>query len=544
MDGTGSSWFRADVAIKKGKIADLGSIEGDAYEVIDSEGLIVSPGWVDIHSHSDFTLIRYPFADSGLIQGATLVVTGNCGSSAAPIAGDFALKRLSNRASELGIKIDWRSFDEYLNRLKDQGVSMNVACLVGHGTVRMCVMEDEERPANEEELDGMRTLVDQAMRGGAFGMSSGLVFPPGCWSDTKELIELSKIVAEHDGIYVSHVRGERETNIEAMKELIEVGMKAGVRVHRSHMQSKHPVYGNATRLLKLMAEARDRGVDISCDTEAFPWIGFSAISQLPPWRSTKLVASRDLLEMLRDPEARGILKEDMVNMDPHSPLGRTGQGGIYQTRAWERAWVYECKSDPSVEGRNLSEIALEREADPEDVLFDLIADEKGKGPKLVVAYIEDDHKITAPSPLCIFPSTDGSVVSTDKVPPRYFQYSPEWLCMFPRVLSRYVKKEGLMTIEEAIRRMTSYACQRLRIFDRGIIRRGMWADITIFNFDKIAVKGDYQNPQQGPEGIEYVLVNGQLAVENGKSKRIQAGKVLKHRSRVNEVGSQDRKATG
>jgi len=527
IDGTGSPWFKADLAIKNGKIVDFGRVKGEAEKVIDADGLIVSPGWVDFHSHSDWNLVRYPFADSDLLQGATLVVTGNCGSSAAPIIGDLARERAEAHARALEIEIDWSSFEEYLKRLERQGVSMNVACLVGHNTVRTCVMGDKDRPANEEELAEMKDLVDDAMRAGAFGMSTGLVFPPGCWSDTHELIELSKVAARYDGIYISHVRGERETNIEATNELIKIGAEAGVRVHRSHMQSKHPAYGNGAKVLKLMEEARERGVDVACDTEAFPWIGFNAMEQLPPWpfkRNQKFVG------MLKDPETRKRLKREMREMDPYGPLGRTGQGGIYQTRAWDRAWVYKCKSDPSVEGKKISQIACERVIDPEDALFNLIAAEEGKGPKLVVAYIEDDHKITAPNPLCIFPSTDGSVVDTAKIPPRYFQYSPEWLGMFPRVLSRYVKEEGLMTVEEAIRRMTSYACQRLRIFDRGIIRVGMWADLTIFNFETIKARGDFDNPQQHPEGIEYVLVNGKLVVEKGEYSRIQEGKVLRHRA--------------
>jgi len=525
IDGTGSPWFRADLTIRDGKIAKMGHIKGDADEVIDADGLTVSPGWVDFHSHSDWSLLRYPYADSDLIQGATLVVTGNCGSSAAPLTGQSA-ERAKARARDLEVEVNWSTFDEYLKRLEKQGVSMNVACLVGHGTIRSCVMGEKERRANEEELDKMKKLVGEAMRAGAFGMSTGLVFPPGCWSDTRELIELSKIVAEYDGIYASHIRGERETNIEATKELIEIGAKAGVRVHRSHMQSKHPVYGNAPEVLKLMEEARRQGVDVACDTEAFPWIGFNAVAQLPPWPRARL--GHDFLDMLKDPETRAKLKKEMRQMDPYDPLGRTGQGGIYQTRAWDRAWIYECNSDPSVEGKKISEIAIERGLDPEDVLFDLIAAEHGKGPKLVVAYIEDDHKVTAPNRLCIFASTDGSVVETGRVPPRYFQYSPEWLGMFPRVLSRYVKEEGLMTAEEAIRRMTSFACQRLRIFDRGIIRVGMCADLTIFNLEAIQVRGDFENPQQRPEGIEHVLVNGQLAVKNGEYAKIQAGTVLRH----------------
>ena len=528
IDGTGSPWFKADIAISDGRIVKIGRIVGEADLVIDANGLVVSPGWVDFHSHSDLTLLRYPHADSDLIQGATLVVTGNCGFSASPIIGDLAKEIMRERADELGIRIDWSSFDEYLEKLERQGVSMNVACLVGHNTVRTCVMGYEERPADKEEIVLMKRLIADSMKAGAFGMSTGLVFPPGCWADTEELIELAKTVAEYDGIYVSHIRGERETNIEATKELIRIGEEANVRVHRSHMQSKYPVFGNAEKILNLMDEARERGVDIACDTDAFPWIGFNAINQIPPLHLTGFAEGRSVIELLSNPKTREEFKKRMLGMSPYDPLGRTGQGGIYQQRAWDRVWIYECRSDPTVEGKTISEVSHEKGKDPEDVLFDLIVQEGGRGPKLVAAYIEDDHKITAKNNLCIFPSTDGSVVETSEVPPRYFQYSPEWLGMFPRVLSRYVKEERLMSIEEAIRRMTSFACQRLRIFDRGIIRPGMWADLTIFDFDRIKPRGSFKDPKQPPEGIEYVLVNGKLAVEKGKYTGIQAGKVLRH----------------
>jgi N-acyl-D-amino-acid deacylase len=525
IDGTGSPWFKADVGIKNGKIVKIGRINDESYKVIDADGLIVSPGWVDFHSHSDWNLVRYPLADSDLIQGATLVVTGNCGISAAPILGEVALRWAKNMAKKLHINLDWSTFDEYLTRLERQGVSMNVACLVGHSTIRMCVMGNKDRPAEEKELANMKDLIDEAMRSGAFGMSSGLVYWPGCWSNTHELIELCKVVANYDGIYVSHIRGERETQIEATNELLEIGEKASVRIHRSHMQSKYPVYGNGAKVLKLFEEARERGIDVACDTEAFPWIGYEASSVLPPWPFKN---SPEFIDILKNPEMRAKLKKEMMEMDPYGPLGRTGDGGIYQKRAWDRVWVYECKSDPTLEGKKISEIAKERSVEPEDALFDLIVAENGEGPKVFVAHIEDDHNITAPNPLCIFPSTDGSVVETNKIPKQYFQYSPQWLGMFPRVIGCYVKEERLMSVEEAIRRMTSFACQRLRIFDRGIIREGMWADLTIFDYKTIRARGDYQNPQQKPEGIEYVLVNGQIAVEHGDFTGIQAGKVLRH----------------
>lgn len=534
MDGSGNPWFYADVAVQDGKIAAVErAIKGDARRTIDAEGLIVSPGWVDVHSHSDFSLLLHPHADSLLIQGATLTITGNCGISAAPLKGVALEESQVNFKSGTQAPalegpqpvIDWSSFDEYLCRLERQGVSMNVACLVGHSTVRLSVMGHAQRKANAEEIAAMQSLVEESMQAGAFGMSTGLVYWPGCWSDTEEIVSLAQVVAGYGGIYASHIRGERETNIAATIEAIEIGKRARIPVHISHMQSKFPAYGRAEEKLRLLEAARDEGVDIACDTDAFPWIYYEARAVLPLWPFK--ADPGKFHAMLKDPASRERLKREMRSIDPLDIIGRTGEGGIYQQRAWDRVWVYECRSDPSVETKTIAEISEERQVEPEDALFDLILSEGGEGPYVFVAHIEDDHKITARHPLCIFPSTDGEAVELAKIPPRFMQYSQEWLSMFPRVISRYVREEGLMSMEEAIRRMTSYPCQRFNIRRRGLVREGMWADLTIFDPERIQGRGSYQNPLERPAGIAYVIVNGNIAVEGGQYTGNQAGRVLR-----------------
>jgi len=527
LDGAGNPWFWADIAISEGRIQRVErELRVEARRVIDAGGLMVSPGWVDIHGHSDWSLLAYPNADSLLIQGCTLTVTGNCGMSAAPLYGTALDRgRVKARQYDNPIDIDWNSFDGYLSRLERQGTSMNVACLVGHSTVRYCALGDAERLPTPTELERMCDLVEEAMQAGAFGMSTGLVYWPGCWSDTDEIVALARIVAKYHGLYASHIRGERETNISATQEAIEIGARAGVPVHISHMQSKFPAYGNAEEKLLLIVEARARGIDVAFDTEAFPWIYYELSSPLPPWPFK--TDPEAFLPMLRDLTTREKLKAQMQAIGPYDTLGRTGDGGIYQQRAWDRVWIYECRSDPSLEGKKISEIAAERRQEPEDTVFDLILAEEGNGPAVFVAHIEDDHRITASVPLAIFPSTDVEAVDLSLVPPRYMQYSPEWLSMFPRVFSRYVKEEGLMTIEDAVRRMTSFACQRLGVRDRGLLREGMWADVTVFDSERIAVRGSYEDPLQRPEGIVYVLVNGVVAVEDGEYTGAGSGRILR-----------------
>jgi N-acyl-D-amino-acid deacylase len=529
IDGSGNPWYRADILIDKGKVlAVKRNITTTADRVIDVEGLYISPGWVDIHSHSDWSLLFYPKANSLLIQGCTLTVTGNCGMSAAPIEGS-ALERGIQRGKKYSdnFKVDWSTFDQYLNKLMKQGTSMNVASLIGHSSLRQGVMGDAERNASSFELQKMGDRIKESMEAGAFGLSTGLVYWPGCWSSTEELIYLSKIIAKYNGIYVSHIRGERETSIDATKEVIRIGREANIPVHISHFQCKYPAYGRTRERLKLIHQARAEGIDIACDSDAFPWIYYEANSILPPWPFKD--NPEEFTAMLKDKEKRKQLRGKMKQVDPTGPLGRTGDGGIYQQRAWDRVWVYNCPSDPIIEGKKISDIAKERNIEPEDVLFDLIISENGRGPGVFVAHIEDDHHLTVPDPLCIFPSTDCaavdlSLISDDK----YLQYSPEWLSLFPRVISRYVKEEGLMTLEEAIRKMTSFPCQRLGIRDRGLLREGMWADITIFDYNNIMGKGTYENPLEYPSGIKYVLVNGKIVVEDGIYNGIVNGQVLKH----------------
>lgn len=537
IDGAGNPWFWGDIGIAEGRIREVArQIRGSARRIIDAGGRMVSPGWVDIHGHSDWSLVAYPDADSLLIQGCTLTVSGNCGMSAAPLYG-VALERGRARARQYfrPIEADWHSFDEFLSRLERQGTSMNVACLVGHSTVRYCVLGDAERLATPAELKEMERLVGESMEAGAFGMSTGLVYWPGCWSDTEEIVALARVVGQYGGLYASHIRGERETNIDATREAIAIGERAGVPVHISHMQSKFPQYGNAGEKLRLIAEARARGVDVAFDTDAFPWIYYELSSPLPPWPFK--TDPQVFLPMLRDPATRESLKAQMRAIDPHDTLGRTGDGGIYQQRAWERVWIYQCRSDPSLEGKKISEIAAERRQEPEDTVFDLILAEEGRGPAVFVAHIEDDHHLTAPSPLAIFPSTDVEAADLSLVPPRYMQYSPEWLSMFPRVYARYVKEEGLLTVEDAVRRMTSFACQRLGIRDRGLLREGTWADVTVFDFEGIAARGSYEDPLERPAGIDFVLVNGQVAVEAGAYTGAGSGRTLR-RDRQNPFPAQ------
>jgi N-acyl-D-aspartate/D-glutamate deacylase len=542
VDGLGTPMYRADVGVAGSKIQALGILEGaEAARTIDCAGRCISPGWVDIHGHADWSALAHPTGLNLLIQGCTLTVAGNCGGAPAPMAGHASemLRAGGGRRRGTVIAMQERfpdvawSMDDYLTELEQARPGVNYVQLAGHNQLRRCVIGDDARKATGTEIAEMKRLLEGALEQGAYGMSSGLVFIPGCWSDTQELVELAKVVARYDGLYASHIRGERETNIEATQEFITIAERGGVRGQMSHMQSKYPVFGNNVMKMELLAQARTRGVDVAVDSEAFPDCSATASSFLQIYRYTP----GQLAERLRSPRGRAEIKKRMRSVHPWHPLGRFGPGGVPFRRAWDRVILFDCPHDRSLEGRSVAAVAAERGIEPEDALFDLALAEEGRGPRCIHHYIEDDHYRTAPWEHCIFPSVDtGLFDPAERLTPLDLRYwletrYPGFIGLFPRVLGQFVRDEKLLTVEEAVRKMSSMATQRLGIVDRGAIRPGMWADLTVFDPDTVALRGPDPDPERlesfYPVGIDYVVVNGQVAVEGHRHTGARAGQVLR-----------------
>ena len=542
IDGTGRPMFRADVGIEDGRIASVGDLAGaEAARVIDCHGLCVSPGWVDIHGHADWTVLGYSIGLNLLIQGCTTTVSGNCGMSPAPMCGASTgllkegqlrdtptLAALVRRFPDL----TW-SFGDFLDEVEGSRPGVNYVQLVGHNDLRRCVTGHEQRLATRDELEEMKRLLERCLDEGAFGMSSGLVFVPGCWSNTDELVELCSVVAKRDGVYTSHIRGERETNIEATREIIEIGERSGVRPHISHMQSKYPVLGNAIMKIGMLEEARRRGIDIACDSEAFPDCSATPANFLQIYWYTP----ERLMKQLTSPEGRAEVKQRMRTIAPWHPLGRFGPGGVPFRRAWDRVVIFDCPHDRSLEGETVAAVAAKRGIEFEDALFDLAVAEGGNGPLFIHDYIDDEHFRTASWPYCIFPSVDTGLFdpATEFAPLdlRYWKETryPGTIGLFPRVLGQFVREEKLLSLEEAVRKMSSFAMQRLGIADRGIIEEGKWADITVFDKDTVALRSPDADPNDiedfYPVGIHYVIVNGRVAVKGHDYTGIRAGQVLR-----------------
>ena len=532
-DGSGRPAFRADVGISKGRVAGLGKIEKDeGNELLDASGRVVAPGFIDMHSHSDFVLVVNPRAESKVRQGVTTEVIGNCGVSAAPMTG-LAKGAGVNRQSRYGIDVDWESFDDYLRKL-DKGIAVNVASLIGHGTVRQCVMDMEDRAPTVSELEEMKALVDGAMKEGAFGLSSGLVYPPGRYAETEELVELCRVVAAHGGLYASHIRGERETMIEALMEAIEIGERAGVAVQVSHHPPKIGAWGKSAENLAMMDEAKTKGVDVTCDMH--PYVGGSTglSALLPPWAQAG--GPERVLERLRKPGERDRMRRDMIEEKVPGP----GPCGLAKRGMWDKIVVSSYPKEWPI-GRSLADIADEREVDPFEAYFDLLAESDSEGSVVGFYYNEEDIRNVLSHPRSMIGS-DGYALAPygalggGRNHPRSYGTFPMVFRKYVRGVSRpelgYDEAARVLSLEEAVKKMTFLPAKKLKLEDRGGIRVGCWADIVVFNPKTIADTATYLDPYRYPLGVEHVLVNGVVVIRDGEHMGVLPGRALRSRSKL------------
>lgn len=512
IDGSGKPGFLGDVGILGDRIDLIGcGISLPNQRVIDARGLVIAPGFIDIHSHADAIALIDPKEDSKIRQGVTTECIGNCGLSLAPLNKEHLSPLQKYVAPFLGgapLSWDWETMGQYLDQIKDP--SRNIAALVGHGTVRIAVMGPENRKPTSYEMDKMRDLVSESIDQGAFGLSSGLIYPPGVFTETDELVELCKAVAKRGGFYATHIRGESNTLIEAIKEAIQVGQESGVSVLISHHKAGGKKnWGKVSVSLELVERARDQGVDIHLDQ--YPYTAGSTMlaSILPPWMHDGGI--EQAIERLKDPQVRARIQKEFDQ-------GIKGWENFSDFAGWEGIVLAFCKRQKELEGKSIREIADERRQDPAETVFDLLVEEKGEVIMVVHAMSEEDVRTVMKHPL-VMVGTDG-IPTSGRPHPRAF-------ATYPRILGKYVREEKTLSLEEAIRKMTSLPAQKLRLTDRGVIAEGKIADIVIFNPSTVKEKSTYLNPHERPEGIEYLLIGGSLVIERGELVDTQMGRVLR-----------------
>ncbi|MDH4062893.1 MAG: D-aminoacylase [Acidobacteriota bacterium] len=486
VDGTGAPWFIGDVAVASGRIVRIGTLEGvAANRRIDATGLTVAPGFIDPHAHARERLFDLPDAEGYLLQGITTVVDGNDGSSPLPLA-------------------------PYLARAEAARFAPNLALFVGHGTIREQVMGTANRRATGGEVEQMQALVAQAMRDGALGLSTGLAYVPGTYSTTEELIALSKTARQYGGIYVSHMRDEGGGVLESVRETIRIGEEAGIPVHISHHKvGGRRQFGQSVQSLALIEAARARGVDVTFDQ--YPYTasqtGLSLI--FPRWA----LADDGLNARLTNPKSRGEVKNGMLDFIDE----RFGDEPA-------RIQIVRCGFDPALSGKTIADL-LKASGQPltqsatADVIIDLQL--KGGCSAIFHAYDEPDVERLMRSPFGMVGS-DGSLTRLGDGAPH-----PRAFGTYPRVLGRYVRERRILPLEEAVRKMTSFPAARLGLSDRGLLRVGLAADMTVFDAATVIDRSTFADPHHYAEGVRYVLVNGRLAIDKGASTGARSGRVLR-----------------
>lgn len=516
IDGSRNKRYAGEVLIEGERIKQIGKITENADVIIDAKGKIVAPGFIDTHSHSDLKVLLEPFVDAKISQGITTEILGQDGVSMAPLPKEYVSSWRKNLAGLDGdsdeLKWDWETTDNYLNLMAEKGCSPNEMYLVPHGNIRMEAMGLEARVATDEEISKMKMITRRELEAGAAGISTGLIYVPCAYSETKELIEICKVGAELDKPLVIHQRSEADTMIESMNEVITIAKESGIKIHFSHFKiCGKKNWGMIKDIINLLDKCKEEKIKISYDQ--YPYVAGSTMLGviIPTWAHAG--GTDKLVERLGNEEDRKRMKKDIIEGIPgwDNFIDFAGFEGIYVTS------VKNQKNEDCI-GKNLLEIAALKGKDKFDAVFDLLKEEEN-AVGMYDYYGKDEHVVT-------FMTREESNICTDgllggKPHPRVYG-------AFPRVIGKFVREMKAMSLEEAIYKMTTKPANTFRIEERGALKEGYYADIVIFDKDKIIDKGTFIEPIQSPEGIDYVILNGEIVLKDGiPKKEILAGKVLR-----------------
>ena len=518
FDGTGAPPRRADLGIVGDKIAAIDDLaNASAARTLDATNRYVAPGFIDVHTHSDETVFVNPKMESKIHQGVTTEVTGNCGGSAAPLYGAARDDLLHDIAPYKDLTLDWQTMGEYLDRVERTRLSTNYVTFVGQGTLRACVMGHGMRAPTAGELKEMQELLVRSMEEGAWGVSTGLIYPPSAYANVDELVALSRVAAERGGLYTSHIRNEGDRLLEAVDEALTIGERANIRVQLSHHKAAGKRnWGKVNQSIAKIEQARARGINVCADQ--YPYIASSTGlgTVIPDWAHEG--GWGKMVERLRDPEARDRVASEMR-------VARPGWENPAVDSGWHNILVVGCKSDRSLQGKTVWQIAEMQGKDPVETSCDLLIANEGAVQVVIFSMSEDDVKTVMRVPWVSVGSDSPARAPTG--PLAEVQCHPRTYGTFPRVLAKYARDEKVLSWELALAKMTLAPARMLGLDRRGEIRAGYFADIVVFDPATIADTATFTEPHQFPVGIDYVLVNGTITIECGKHTEARAGKVLR-----------------
>jgi N-acyl-D-aspartate/D-glutamate deacylase len=506
VDGTGQAPQMADVVVSEGRITEIGRVPESAdCPALDARGLAVTPGFIDVHSHSDFTLIVDPRAVSSVTQGVTLEIVGNCGHGCAPIA-DPEIAKMNIYGYHSGYPIDWRTMGQYLEAIQTRRPAVNVAALVPNGNLRLAAVGLADRPANQEEILNMKRLLEQSLEEGGLGFSTGLEYGTERGCSEVEIADLCRVLTKTGGVYATHTRNEFGKSRESIEEAIRTAETSGVPLQISHISvaarlddDPRPAVEEA---LSLVEKARARGMDVAYDmhTRDYGITNLSAI--LPPWAMEG--GKSRLEERLRDPGIRQKLKA-YPNIVVSEARGR-----------WDKIVLFDCKAEPSYSRRSIADVSASRGSEPLDTIYDILLAEIDNLHEVLVIeliYNESDLRLPFEYPACMVGS-DATAIATDgPLGDRCFHGAYTWAAWFFR---HYVREKQTLTLQEVVRRLTSLPAERFGIKDRGVLRRGAWADVAVLDPARFGERGTVFDPNQIAEGMRHVLVNGTVTMRNGQ----------------------------
>jgi N-acyl-D-amino-acid deacylase len=498
LDGAGNPWILADVAIRDGRFAKIGRVPERGVTEIDAKGKYVSPGWIDMMDQSGSVLRRNGLAENKLLMGVTTAIGG-----------------------EGGTPVPAAAVPQYFRQLEEQGISINFGTYFSQTQARVAVLGNSARAPTAQELATMRAIVDTAMRGGAMGMTTALIYPPSSYTTTDELVEVAKAAAAHGGVYASHIRGEGKEVVQSVREAIAIGERAGMPVEIFHLKVAHqPSWGVLMDSVRMVVEAaRARGVDVAADMYVYTAGGTGLEATIPSWAMEG--GGDSLRARLSDPAIRARLKQEH----------RTGSPGwwniIESAGGWDRIVLANARNPANAKyvGKTLADIARDMNKEPADAAFDLVLQGGGRVMAIYHMMSERDIETALKFPWTSIGSDAGAIAQATGGDDLGLPH-PRAFGNAVRVIAEYVKKRNVLTLEEGVRKMTSWPATRMRLAGRGVIREGNWADVTIFDYDALQDRATYERPVEYPTGIEWVLVNGVVTIERGKHTGAKAGKVL------------------